>query len=60
MSNEDKLTEIISIRVSKSLKEMHDTLSDLDKHDLNMRIRVEIARKLHESKFDPKFYLGGV
>lgn len=57
MNGEAKLTEIISARVSKGLKDMYDNLTDADKHDLNHRIRVEIARKIHETQFKPEVYL---
>ena len=56
--DESKLTDIYSFRLPAFTKGMTDALSPEDKHDLNRRLRVEIAKKLHEIKFDPKLYLG--
>jgi len=56
--DEAKLTDIYSFRLPAYTKGMVDSLPPEDRHDLNRRLRIEIAKKLHEIKFDPKLYLG--
>ncbi len=54
----DKMTETYSLRIPDALKEMLDKLSTEQKHDLNQKLRVELARAVHASKFDARLYLG--
>jgi hypothetical protein len=53
----EKLTEIFNLRISPSLKQMVDQISNDEKKELNKRIRVEIARAVHNHKFNPDVYL---
>jgi hypothetical protein len=53
----EKLTETYTLRISPTLKEMLDALNTEQKHDLNHRLRIEIARAIHNSKFSPDVYL---
>lgn len=57
-AEQGKLLEIYSFRIPYSTKKLLDGLSVKDRSDLNERLRLEVARKLHETKFDPKDYLG--
>jgi hypothetical protein len=52
-----KLSEIFNLRITPTLKEMVDKISNDEKKDLNRRIRIEIARSVHQSKFNPSDYL---
>jgi len=53
----EKLTEIFNLRITPTLKEMVEKISNDEKKELNHRIRVEIARAVHLHKFDPDVYL---
>lgn len=57
MSDESKLDATYTFRLPSSTKAMVDKLVTDDKADLNRRLRVEIAKKLHEVNFDPAVYL---
>lgn len=53
----EKLTEVYTLRITPALKEMIDSLNTDEKHNLNHKLRVEIAKAIHNSKFDPMVYL---
>ena len=53
----EKLTEIYTIRISDLLKVHIDKLTSEQKHVLNQRIRNEMAKVVHEFKFNPRDYL---
>ena len=52
----EKLTEIYTLRLSDLLKLHIDKLTSEQKHILNQRIRNEMARVIHEFKFNPRDY----
>lgn len=54
----DKLTEIISIRVPEILKLLVDKLPAEWKRKAYKEARIAMGRVIHESRFDPKIYLG--
>ena len=56
-NDESKLDATYTFRLPASTKAMVDRLSCEDKTDLNRKLRLEIAKKLHETNFDPKVYL---
>ena len=53
----DKLTESYSLRIPAITKEMIERLPKRFKKVLNEEILLVIARVLHDSRFDPNFYL---
>ena len=56
---EAKLDAVYTFRLPMSTKAMIDRLSIEDKADLNRRLRITVAKKLHEVNFDPAVYLNG-
>jgi hypothetical protein len=58
MSDEAKLTGTYTFRLPRGTKELLDRLPPEHKYELNRRLRLETARKLHEMAFNPKQYLG--
>lgn len=58
MSDEAKLGSTYSFRIPHHIKAQLDCLPTDQKVILNRRLRVEIARSIHDSRFDPKHYLG--
>lgn len=53
----DKLTEIFSMRIPSVTKAGLDSMPSAWKTKLNERLLICIAQVLHESRFDPSFYL---
>ena len=53
----EKLTEIYTIRISDLLKTYIEKLTPEQKHVMNQRIRNEMAKVVHEFKFNPRDYL---
>ncbi|MBI5192779.1 MAG: hypothetical protein HZA08_04975 [Nitrospirae bacterium] len=62
MSDDDieeaKLNDVYTFRLPHHTKKMAENLSTEDRADLNKRLRVAFAKKLHELSFDPMVYLG--
>jgi len=56
--DEAKLDNIYSFRIPKVTKDMVDKLNRTQKADLNRRLLLEIAKKIHEANFNPEIYLG--
>ncbi|MBW1998594.1 MAG: hypothetical protein JRJ29_11590 [Deltaproteobacteria bacterium] len=54
-----KLSSLYTMRIPDSTKTMIDKLSPLWKKKLNERLRLTIAKVLHEANFDPNVYLNG-
>lgn len=54
----DKLTEIISLRVTDNFKMEYEHMSPQWKKKAKHEALLAIAKVIHESKFNPKFYLG--
>lgn len=57
-NDEGKLDSVYTFRIPSHTKSMTDKLSVEDKADLNYRLRLTIAKKLHEINFDASIYLG--
>ena len=53
----EKLTEIYTLRISESMKEMIDSIPADLKKQMNQEIKIILAKYFHLSKFDPKDYL---
>lgn len=58
MSDEAKLQATYSFRIPYHIKAQVDCLPSDQKVILNRRLRVEVARAIHDSRFDPNYYLG--
>lgn len=52
----DKLDMTYTFRISSGMKGALDKLTRADRADLNRRLLLEAAKKLHETAFDPKVY----
>ena len=52
-----KLISTFSMKVTDNLSEGYKKLDPMQKFRLQERMRYEMARAIHESKFDPKKYL---
>jgi predicted DNA-binding protein len=53
-----KLLKNYAFKIPVEMKELVDKLPDHEKAELNHRLRIEIARKIHETTFNPEDYLG--
>lgn len=56
-SESAKLTATFSMKVTEKLKAGFDQLNPAQQHRLRERLKYEMARAIHDSKFDPKKYL---
>ena len=57
-AEQSKLESIYSFRIPLKTKNMVEALNLSQKSRLNQRLRIEIAKMLHECNFDPALYLG--
>jgi len=57
-AEQSKLESIYSFRIPLKAKNLVEALNLSQKAKLNHRLRVEIAKVLHECNFDPALYLG--
>ena len=53
----DKLTETYSFKIPEILKVQLGSLTPEDKKHLNIKLMVEMAKAIHDSKFNPMAYL---
>ena len=53
----DKLTEQYTLKIPEILKVQLSSLNPDQKKRLNMTIMVEMARAIHDSRFNPESYL---
>jgi hypothetical protein len=53
----DKLTEQYTLKVPEVLKVGLSSLSPEDRKKLNLKLMVTMAAAIHESRFNPEFYL---
>ncbi len=53
----DKLTEQFSMKIPEVLKVGLSSLSPDQRKKVNLRLMVEIAKVIHESRFNPETYL---
>jgi hypothetical protein len=53
----DKLTEQYTLKVPEVLKVGLSNLSPDERKRLNLRLMVDMAKAIHESRFNPEFYL---
>lgn len=51
------MKSVYSLRLPSSLRKKIKTLNPEERSQLNYRLRVEIARSVHNAKFDPGVYL---
>lgn len=58
MSDHAKFTETFALKIPKKTQKLVRQLSDADKADLLERIRDAICRKLHETTYNKRDYLG--
>lgn len=57
-SEHGKLDDTYTFRIPSVTKHMLQNLPDEERWDLNRRLLLEVAKKIHESKFDARLYLG--
>lgn len=49
-----------SVRIPRNLKILVESLPETQAYELRQRIRVEIARAVHNSHFNPEAFLNGM
>ena len=53
----DKCTELYSMRIPEVLKVHLDKLTSREKNRLKQKLMLDMAKAVHESRFDPDTYL---
>jgi len=53
----DKLTEQYTMKIPEILKVGMSSLTPDQRKKMNLRLMVEIAKSIHESRFNPESYL---
>ena len=53
----DKLTEQYTLKIPEVLKVGMSSLTPDQRKKMNLRLMVEIAKSIHESRFNPESYL---
>ncbi|MBF0342778.1 MAG: hypothetical protein HQL06_00970 [Nitrospirae bacterium] len=55
--DKDKLTVNYTLRITPPLKQHLDSLTEAERVQINEHLRIEMARKIHAFRFNPKLYI---